>query len=205
MRLNLAGFYNEYNNIQLTLTSCPNESFGSAAIPCALPANVGNAHVSGFEAETEIHPIAGAEIDGSVSYLNFKYTQINNSQGPTGILLGMTTPYTPTWKWSLGAQYMIDMGGWGSLTPRIDVSYQSSEYTNPINDPAWNEIAGYTVANGRLTYRAPKGGWSAWLEVKNLTNQLYYLTLFDLHSSAGYVNGQPAMPREWSLTVKKTF
>ena len=204
-KLNLAGFYNEYNNIQLTLTSCPNESFGSTAIPCALPANVGNAHVTGFEAESEVHPLPGVELDGSVSYLNFKYTTINNSQGPTGILLGMSTPYTPEWKWSLGAQYMIDMGGWGSLTPRVDVNYQSSEFTNPINDPAWNEIAGYTVANARLTYRAPTGGWSAWLEVKNLSNELYYLTLFDLHSSAGYVNGQPAMPREWSLTVKKTF
>ena len=205
VRLNLAGFYNEYNNIQLTLTSCPNESFGSAAIPCALPANVGNAHVSGFEAETEIHPLAGLELDGSLSYLNFKYISINNSQGPTGIQLGMSTPYTPAWKWSFGAQYLIDMGKWGSLTPRVDVNYQSSEYTNPINDPQWNEIAGYTVGNARITYRAPSGGWSAWLSVSNFTNQLYYLTLFDLHSSAGYVNGQPAMPREWSLTVKKTF
>ena len=205
MRLNLAGFYNEYNNIQLTLTSCPNESFGVAAIPCALPSNVGNAHVAGFEAESELHPFAGFELDGSVSYLNFKYTSINNSQGPTGILLGMTTPYTPAWKWSLGAQYAIDLGGKGSLTPRVDVNYQSSEFTNPINDPLWNEIAGYTVANARITYRPASGGWSAWLSVSNLTNQLYYLTLFDLHSSAGYVNGQPSMPREWSLTVKKTF
>ena len=205
MRLNLAGFYNEYNNIQLTLTSCPNESFGSAAIPCALPANVGNAHVAGFEAETELHPVPGLEIDGSASYLNFQYTSINNSQGPTGILLGMTTPYTPAWKWSLGAQYAIDLGGRGSLTPRVDVTYQSSEFTNPINDAAWNEIAGYTVGNFKLTYRPATGGWSAWLGVTNFTNKLYYLTLFDLHSSAGYVNGQPAMPREWSLTVKKTF
>ncbi len=57
MRLNLAAFYNQYNNIQLTLDSCPDQSGGNGAIPCALPANVGDAHVSGFEAETEIHPI----------------------------------------------------------------------------------------------------------------------------------------------------
>jgi iron complex outermembrane receptor protein len=203
-RLNLAGFYNDYDSIQLTLSSCPAQSGGNAAIPCALPANVGNAHVAGFEAETELHPLSGLEVDGSLSYLNFKYTSIANAAA-TGITLGMTTPYTPEWKWSLGVQYLIDMGGWGSLTPRVDVNYQSSEFTNPINDPAWNQIAGYTVANARLTYRAPKGGWSAWLEVSNLTNQLYYLTLFDQHSSAGYVNGQPAMPREWSMTIKKTF
>jgi iron complex outermembrane receptor protein len=204
MRLNLAGFYNEYNKIQLTLSSCPQQSGGNPAIPCALPANVGNAHVSGFEAETEVHPFPGFEVDGSVSYLNFKYTSIANTAA-TGISLGMKTPYTPEWKWSIGAQYTIDMGAWGSLTPRIDANYQSSEFTNPINSTDWNQIAAYTVANARITYRAPAGGWTAWLEVSNFTDKLYYLTLFDTHLSAGYLNGQPAMPREWSLTVKKTF
>ena len=204
MRLNLAAFYNNYNNIQLTLSSCPVQSGGNAATPCALPAHVGRAHVRGLEAETEIHPVAGLELDGSLSYLDFKYTNIANVAA-TGITLGMTTPYTPKWKWSVGAQYAFDLGDHGTLTPRIDASYQSSEFTNPINDPAWNQISGYTVLNARLTYRAATGGWSTWLAVTNLTDKLYYLTLFDLHSSAGYVNGQPAMPREWSVTVKKTF
>ena len=204
MRLNLAGFYNDYKDIQLTLSSCPAQSGGNAAIPCALPANVGNAHVTGFEAETEYHPFGGFEIDGSLSYLNFKYTSIANAAA-TGITLGMTTPYTPEWKGSVGVQYAFDLGDHGSLTPRIDVAYQSSEYTNPINDPVWNQIPDRTIANARITYKAPSGGWSAWLSVTNLTDKLYYLTLFDTHTGAGYLNGQPAMPREWSLTVKKTF
>jgi iron complex outermembrane receptor protein len=204
MRLNLAGFYNDYKSIQLTLSSCPQQSGGNAAIPCALPANVGNAHVTGFEAETEYHPIGGLEIDGSVSYLNFKYTSIANAAA-TGITLDMKTPYTPDWKWSLGVQYEIDMGGWGSLTPRFDVNYQAAEFTNPINDPTWNQIAQYTIANFRILYKAPTGGWSASMEVTNLTNKLYYLTLFDTHLSSGYQNAQPAMPREWMLTVKKVF
>jgi iron complex outermembrane receptor protein len=204
MRLNLAGFYNDYKDIQLTLSSCPAQSGGNAAIPCALPANVGNAHVTGFEAEAELHPVGGLAVDASLSYLNFKYTSIANAAA-TGIKLNMTTPYTPEWKGSLGMQYAFDLGEHGSLTPRIDVAYQSAEYTNPINDPLWNRISDRTVANARITYRAPSGGWSAWLSVSNLFDHLYYLTLFDTHTSAGYVNGQPAMPREWSLTVKKTF
>jgi iron complex outermembrane receptor protein len=87
----------------------------------------------------------------------------------------------------------------------VDVSYTGAQYTNPINDPAWNQIPQHTVGNARITYKAPSGGWSAWLEVTNFTDQYYYLTLFDTHLSAGYRNGQPAMPREWSLTVKKVF
>ena len=205
-RLNLSAFYNDYNNIQLTLTNCPTPPLNGVqypSAPCALPSNIGSAHVKGFEAETEIHPVAGLELDGSFSYLDFQYIKIND---PTaGITLGMTTPYTPKWKWSIGAQYVIGLGNLGTLTPRIDAAYQSSEYANPINDPNYNQIAAYTVLNGKLTYRSPVGGWSAWLSVTNLTNKLYYLTLFDLSGSAGYVNGEPAMPREWSFTVKKTF
>jgi iron complex outermembrane receptor protein len=205
-RLNLSAFYNNYNNIQLTLANCPTPPLNGIqypSAPCALPANVGSAHVKGVEGEAEVHPVAGLEIDASASYLDFQYTKINDPT--TGIALGMSTPYTPKWKWSVGAQYEIPMGDKGSLTPRLDATYQSSVFANPINDPAWNQISSHTILNGRLTWRANEGGWQAALNVTNLTNKLYYLTLFDLHASAGYVNGQPAMPREWSVTVKKTF
>jgi iron complex outermembrane receptor protein len=207
MRLNLAAFYNNYKDIQLTLASCPTPPLNGIQYPpapCALPANVGTAHVKGAELETEIHPFGGWEIDASASYLNFKYTQING--GPTtGVTLDMVTPYTPKTKASFGTQYEFHMGDLGMLTPRLDLSYQSSEFTNPINDPAWNQIDAYTVLNGKLTWQDKSGNWQASLAVTNLTDKLYYLTLFDLHTSTGYVNAQPAMPREWIFTVKRTF
>ena len=104
-----------------------------------------------------------------------------------------------------GVQYEFVMGNSGSLIPRFDVSYQSSQFTNAINDPLWNQIDGYTVVNGRLTWRDHSDKWQVALNVTNLTDKLYYLTLFDLHTSTGYVNAQPAMPREWSVTVKRSF
>ncbi len=207
MRLNLAAFYNNYNDIQLTLASCPTPPLNGIQYPpapCALPSNVGSAHVKGLEAETEIHPVAGLEFDASASYLDFKYTKINDVVD-SGITLGMVTPYTPKYKASAGVQYEIPAADKGSVTPRLDVSYQSLIYANPINDKAWNQIDGYTVLNGRVTWRDPKDVWQASLNVTNMTNKLYYLTLFDLHASAGYVNAQPAMPREWSFTVKRNF
>ena len=206
MRLNVSAFYNNYNDIQLTLNVCPTPPLNGVQYPpapCALPSNVGSAHVKGVEVETEIHPVAGLEIDASASYLNFQYTKISDPS--SNITLGMVTPYTPKRKASLGMQYEFMAADKGSLTPRLDVSYQSSQFANAINDPLWNEIDGYTVLNGRLTWRDKPGVWQASLNVTNLTNKLYYLTLFDQHTSIGYVNGQPAMPREWSVSVKRTF
>jgi iron complex outermembrane receptor protein len=59
--------------------------------------------------------------------------------------------------------------------------------------------------NARITWRNKDASWQAALNVTNVTDKLYYLTLFDTHTSAGYVNAQPAMPREWSVTVKHNF
>ena len=203
VRLNVAAFYNKYKGIQLTLLSCP--QFGGPG-PCALPTNAGDAIVKGAEAEAEVHPFGGMELDGSLSYLKFNY--IGSSFNPnqvTGITVGMTTPYTPKWKWSFGAQYAFEVGDKGSLTPRVDVSYQDSVYTNALNGPN-NFNPGYTVANARLTWRSATGGWEAALDVTNFTNKLYYLTTFDLSATGGgSVQGQPGMPREWTVSLKKSF
>ena len=199
MRLNLAAFFNDYKDIQLTLLACP-------SAPCAKPFNAGEAHVKGVEAETEVHPIDGLSIDGSVSYLDFRYTNLlPGVSGPGGVQIGMVTPYTPKWKWSVGVQYEIPMNGMGSLTPRVDAAYQAPVFTNAVNAPA-NHISSYTLFNGRLTWRAPKDDWETSLEVTNLTNKYYKLTVFDLSSiGAGFTNAQPGMPREWAVTVKRSF
>ncbi len=201
VRLNAAAFYNQYKAIQIALLSCP--QFGGPG-PCALPVNAGNANVKGAEVEAEVHPVGGLEIDGSASYLDFKY--IGSSLNPnTGVTTGMVTPYNPKFKWSIGAQYEFPVGDKGSLTPRIDAAYQSAIYTNAINGPL-NRINGYTTANARLTWRAAEGGWEAAVEVTNLTNKLYYVTTFDLTGAGGgSVAGQPGMPREWAVSVKKSF
>jgi len=217
VRFNAAGFFNKYNDIILTLTSCPITG-APAPTPCALPANVGAADVKGVEFETELHPVAGLELDGSLSYLDFQYTSIAPA---TNVRLNMVTPYTPKWKWSFGAQYEFDMGNSGTLTPRIDGSYQSDVFTQAINcgpalaatptqgavcsAPNANHIDGYATFNGRVTWRSREGGWSAALEVTNLTNKLYYSVLFESTSAAGYESATPGLPRQWAVTVKKTF
>jgi iron complex outermembrane recepter protein len=176
MRLNTAVFYNQYDDIQLTLSACPTS-------PCALPANVGSAHVKGAEVEAEVRPTDNWELDASASYLDFQYTQITDPN--SNITLDMKTPYTPKTKWSFGTQYELPLGGMGTLTPRVDVSHQSSVFSAAINDPVWNEIDGYTVTNAKVTWRNTEGDWQAALNVTNVTDKLYYLTYFDLHGSSG--------------------
>ena len=217
VRFNTAAFFNKYNNMILSLSNCP--FAGAPATPCALPSNVGRADVKGIEFEAEVRPVTGMLIDASLSYLDFKYKYINPI---TNIRPDMVTPYTPKWKWSVGAQYDLPFLT-GTLTPRIDASYQSDIYTNAINCgparaattspaqaaicgvPDANLIKGYTLFNGRIGWRSKDNAWTAAFEVQNLTNKLYYTTLFDSSTSAGYVAGSPGMPRTYSVTIKRSF
>ena len=205
MRINASVFFSDYTDMLLTLSSCP--QYG-AGLPCAVVANAGDAQIRGAELETEIHPFEHFSIDGSISYLHFKYTSINPAAGgpgrPTGPQFGMVPAYTPTRKWSVGMQYEIPLGSLGSLTPRVDASYQGDLYTNGAN-AATNRIASYTLANARLTWRNSADSWESSFEVTNLTDEYYFLTRFDQYTLTGLSDGQPGRPREWALTVKRKF
>jgi iron complex outermembrane receptor protein len=206
LRLNGAAYYSEYEGIQLTLLSCP--QFGGPG-PCALPQNAGDAEIKGFELEAAIDPGNGLLVDAAMSYLDFDYTEINPQAGgptsPAGVQLGMVPPYTPKWKWAAGIQYEIDLGNSGSITPRFDANYQSRIFSNAVNKPS-NLIDGYTLANARLTWRNEDEDLEVAFEVRNLFDKYYLLTSFDLTGAgAGFVAGQPGRPREWAVSVKKTF
>jgi iron complex outermembrane receptor protein len=205
MRINASVFFSDYSDLQLTLSSCPQYGVG---LPCAVVANAGDAEVKGAELETVVHVIDGLTFDAAYSYLDFKYTRINPSAGgptrPTGPQFGMRPAYVPETKWSAGLQYEILLGAVGSLTPRVDVSYQGQLFTNGANAPT-NRIEGYTLANARLTWRNDNGSWESSVEVTNLTDEYYFLTRFDQLYLSGISDGQPGRPREWAVTVKRKF
>jgi len=201
-RVNVAAFYSNYRDIQLVVNSCPMYS-PFAGAPCALPENAGDAHIKGFEVESSVRPVENLSIDGSLSYLDFNYTHIGQH---VPVTKNMVPPNTPTWKWSLGAQYDIPLpGGMGTLTPRIDASYQGDIYQNAVNRPI-NKIKSYILANARLTWKGPEDKWEGAFQVTNLTNKYYFLTKFDLTGAgAGFVSGQPGRPREWAVTIQRNF
>jgi len=205
LRFNLAGFYSRYDQIQLTVLSCPDISPRLPA-PCPITRNVGNASIKGFEMEANLRPTDRFLIDASMSYVDLQYRRSSEAAlRAIGIALTATTPYNPKWKWSAGAQYEIPIDGIGSITPRIDAAYQSSIFTTATNSPA-SRIAGYTVASARVTYRNEQGDWEISAELTNMFKKYYFLTSFDLTGAgAGIASAQPGRPREWGITVKKKF
>ncbi len=201
VRMNAAVFWNDYVDIQLPTTVCTWAPPGQQT-PCASQNNVGDADVWGLEFETEWHPTDSLMVDATFSTLDFEYSSI--IPGATAVTLGMITPYTPETKVSVGLQNMFTLGGGSTLTPRIDASFTDEMFSNAVNGPT-NFIEDVTLVNARLTWEAAEEDWEVALEATNLTEEYYYVTIFDLWGPAGYIHGQPSRPREWALTVRRSF
>jgi iron complex outermembrane recepter protein len=202
VRVNGAVFMNDYEDIILTVNQCPFP--GAPATPCAAPLNAGAADVKGAELETELFLFNGFSMDASASYLDFEYTELSPSAISAGLNMNMTTPFAPKWKYSAGAQYEVSLGDAGTLTPRLDWSYQAAFHSQPGNH-AVNRVPNYYLLNGRLTWSSADESWNISLEGTNLTDEVYYLTFFDNRTSTQNVFGQIARPREWAVTLKRSF
>ncbi|NOW47976.1 iron complex outermembrane receptor protein [Novosphingobium sp. SG751A] len=202
LRFNLSGFYNKYDNILVIVSACP--LAGAPAAPCALPVNAGKADVKGVEAETTLRLAKGLTVEASLAYLDFRYTALSSAAIASGVSLDMRGPFTPRWQYSLGAQYEGALGAAGTLTPRVDLSHVDAFYAQPTNT-AYNVVPGRTLVNASLTWRSAARGWSVTAALSNLTNKVYYNTVFDNRGSNSTVTGNPAPPREWSLSVKRSF
>ncbi len=206
LRFNVSAFFNKYANIQVSVSPCPLPAeLAAYTTPSACRINGGDADIKGIELEMNARPVDGLQIDGSLSYINFKYTSV---AAGTGILL--TDPGTgmPTWKASFGMQYEADLGSSGSLTPRVDVNYQDQTFSG-FDGTGANRLAQYlpkfTTVNARLTWRNEKRDLSVALEVTNLTDKYYLYSVFDQRNNNGGRIVAPARPREWAVTVKKDF
>ena len=157
------------------------------------------ASIKGAEAEVTINPVAGLLINGSVGYSKFWADDIaartvNRRQGG------------PFWTANAGIQYRADDVLGGSMTPRLDWTYQSSQvYSGTSTATNYLGVA-RSLVNARLTYDNADHDFSIAVGATNLFNKFYYINVFD-YQPLGYpqTDAQPGQPREWYLTVSKRF
>jgi len=202
VRLNLSSFYNKYKDILVVVSTCPLP--GAPPAPCALPVNAGEANVKGAEAETTIRLAPGLTLEGSLAYLDFEYTSLSAAAISSGVKLNMRGPSTPKWQYSTSLQYDHEMESGAHLIPRLDLAHTAAFFQQASNSP-FNRVPGRTLLNALVTWRAPGEDWSVVLAATNLTNKLYYNSVFDNRGSNNTVVGNPGAPREWSVTVKRSF
>ena len=203
LMVNTDAFLSDYRNLQLSEFLPPPEGDGGTIV-----VNTGHARIEGLELDTQARLFTGFSLDGSLSYLNYRTLSLGSAGGQVGgPTLTTRPPYIPRWKGSLGAQYVYGLGNAGSLTGRVDGSYQSLVYFDLANTPAGAQ-SGYGLVNGRLQWDDANSKWSIAVEVRNAANKLYYSFKTPTLNGDGTlfnVTGTPGMPRTEFVTLTRKF
>jgi iron complex outermembrane recepter protein len=192
LRFNATAFYSKYKDIQQTISD-PAVQFRVA--------NAGEARLYGFEAEITAVPTDGLQLNAGIGYTNSKFQKVPAAVGPIN---GNKLPFSPEWTVSLGAQYAIDLGEAGKITPRADLRYQSRTYFTAFNLPL-EQQAGYGLVAARLTYADSNDRFSISVYGDNLTNRKYYTFGQNALGAQGVAYAYLGRPREFGVTGEVKF
>jgi iron complex outermembrane recepter protein len=200
IRVNADGFYEKYREIQLDAR----EIDPITAFPETIHTNAGAARITGAEVEILAEVVQGLTISGEFGYTDFKYTDLGIAAGlANGPTLDTQPVYTPKTKYSLAGGYLIPYERFGRMTLHADWAWQGSEYTDAQNSPAL-KIDSYGVLNARLNWVMPNKDWEVSVFGTNIGNSFYFLGTSYI-SGNGQIKGIPSRPREWGLTLRRSF
>jgi len=217
LRVNADIFLGRYKDLQVKIFE-----LDATGNPFSATVNQGRAQITGAELEIEAQPLPGLTLSGAFGFNRYQNkdlgTAVNcnavSSPIPTpqpganctfnGPTPGSPLPFLPERTASLAIQYVIRLPDGGSMTPHLDASFQSREYFDAIGSPE-AAVAARMLLNGRLTWDVGHSPWHLALSATNLTNKAYFLYKEDLRNIFGQVIGQPGPPREWAVSVQRTF
>lgn len=198
-RVNLAGFYYNFNDIQFTTY------IGNASTI----RNAAKAKLYGLEAEYTIRPraLGGLQLDGSGSYIHSAYgSQL--LQDPLGLatldIKGNQLIRAPKWKLNLGAQYRAEIGGLGAVTLRGETSYTSTVFHDVFNGKAPSQSGtiqpSFWVSNARLIWQPEGDQFEVQAFIENIENNLYAYSRVS-SATASTITGQFSPPRTFGIRV----
>ncbi len=204
LRLNVSAYMYDYEDVQQPIADCSVINDPYTFLPCAAIQNGGDAEAKGFEIEMAWMPIDNLNIDVAYSKYDFNWTSIAPAVG------SLLTPddkriWVPENQWSIGAQYIAEMSGGSSMTYRIDTSYVDDRVMGGAGSNQLS-VEGYNLTNATIAWKNADKDLTISLAAKNLGDEYYELYFFNsVEAFAGTSYSQIGAPREYSLSIKKTF
>lgn len=198
LRLNISGFYNQYDNIQVQGFT---PQTGVAPVYFNLESG---ASIVGFEVEHAWFLRDGWFVEGGIGYTDAQYKE---DGFPIGALIGVTADneFERVSKWVVSAaiQKSIDMGNAGTLTPRIDWAYRSKFFNDASNV---EEIAqpGYSIFNTTIQWADEDDKFSFLFGVNNIFEKDYIHSAIFTFNQPSF-NVVPNRGREWYARLGINF
>lgn len=211
--LNLSAFYYDYKDLQVSVLL--NTLVGGQIF------NAGKAEIYGLEAEGSFRLTDHDTLNVSGNYLHSRYKELLGQYnvftvpgtGPNlngigdldpntpGIqqpnFAGNTTPFTPTWVFTLGYDHVFDLGAAGTIKASAFTMIKGSYFTDFFN---YNDLKqdAYTSSDLALEYRTANKRYSIQAFVHNLENKrpLVY---------GGFVSAGPDAIINWAYGAPRQF
>ncbi|QDC37780.1 TonB-dependent receptor [Sphingobium fuliginis] len=211
LRLNLAGFYYDYKNLQV------GKVVGTTSATLQLE-NAATATIYGIEAEFEARIGPRFQIDGNAAWLHARFDSYVSADParpfgdgatfdngiPAFNLKGKRLSQSPDFAVLVGAQYQMP-SSLGEFTLRGEVSWKDRVYFTPFNLDYVSQGPNARV-NLFLNWASNDDHWTGSLFVKNLTNKTIIANLNVSSSVVGFpLTGYLEEPRTYGLTVGYKF
>jgi outer membrane receptor protein involved in Fe transport len=194
--LNVAGYWNIYQDIQLTIPS------GGNAQAQILILNAGENIIKGAEVEIRALPFSGLELTAALGVANSRYTEFDdprNLRATDRNLQGF-----PNYTGNFAASYLVSLGNMGDLRPRIEWTHRGRQGTDVVfsrelrrnKNGELDATIGWALADGKTEFV---------LFGKNLLNREFFVNGVNLGDSLGHAYRFYNDPRTYGLEVRRSF
>ena len=199
LRINLAGFFYDFDDIQVQKI----EGLRTFII------NAASAEVKGAELEAFGILYEGLTLDATLAWLDAEYTEffdddpITQFEGPVD-LSGNKLPKSPEWSGSLGLQYAHALLSFGDATARVDWSYRDQIFFSHFNDAA-NGQDSFQLWNAYFEFEHSSGVGGLKAFVKNIADEDYKIGGVIASVIIGGPLGHYGVPRTWGVELYARF
>jgi iron complex outermembrane receptor protein len=216
LQANFTAFYYDYDDLQITQLIDDQE----------ITENAAKATVWGAEAEFVALPMEGLLLTANFSYLSAELDEFISNDAANPVSLDPTEPNydpsafdcgrrdpcldfggntmirAPEYSMTLAAQYTLELGRWGTLTPRAQFYASDDVWYRPYNEPSTDKTGNYTKTDVRLTWVSEEGHFSVEGFVDNLFDEDVPQSVFVGSSLLGFpVQGVYDPPRTTGVRI----
>lgn len=228
LRLNLAAFHTEYENLQRDTVVTIQDAAGNT-FQETVSVNEGQSTAQGFEAEMQWAVSDNFRIDANLGYLDHTYDSYTPGINPADLglpagdainpdLSGLRVPFSPELTYGVAATYFQDLASGASITYNLNMHYQDDAETSPfpanfqgadaqgnpiIVQKAFTQMEDRTLVNGFITYNGADNGIEISVYGKNLTNEIYRVAANPVATLWNFTRHGP--PREYGIQVGYSF
>jgi iron complex outermembrane receptor protein len=205
-RFNIAAFRGKFKGLQRYIGGIPANTDGDnnpATDPTntALVLNAGESKVQGVEIDALIAPTRNFSLNGSLSYLDAKYTDLQLP--PVFAGLAGSSPYerAPKWSYTVAGRYEIPFEGTdSSMIFNLDYYHVGSYFVQLAQVPS------YGLLNGSIEFtNIANVPLSATLFMTNITDKVYLRNSNLIGPQPGNFSFAPGEPRMYGIRLRHSF